>query len=376
MRVAMLGLYPVDPEHVLGGVEAVTYLLTQALVRLPQMDVHMFTLRSDVASPQILERDGVVVHLLPQPRFSRLMWHREGMRRLLQEVTRWGPDVVHAHGTDVYAGAAVRAPFPHVITVHGIMAREAGTVWGWRRRLAREVDRWFERWVLAQAREVIAISPYVREAYPWLRTRFHFVENPVDPVYFRAPEDRVVAGRVLCVARVIPRKDILTLIRAFDRVARAHPSAQLHIAGEEHSFPEYARACRAEVTARGLGDRVRFLGPLDREALLQEYAAAQVLALTSVQETAPVVIAEAMAASTPVVATHVGGVPYMVREGETGWLVPPEDVEALARALGQALEDPVRCREMGRRARTEAQHRFHPQVVASRHRDIYAKILG
>ncbi len=375
MRVVMLGLYPSDPRRVLGGVEAVMFLLTRALAVDEKVDVHVVTLKpsgEQVSPPQGVR---VQVHTLPLPRFSRLMWHTRSMARLREMVATLQPDVVHAHGSDMYTGAAVTGPFPHVVTVHGVMAREANTVWGVRRRLAREVDRWFERWVLSRAREVIAISPYVREAYPWLRARLHFVENPVNPRYFRVPMDSMERGRVLCVARVIPRKDILGLVRAFSRVAEVLPEASLFVAGEMRSFPEYARACTDEVRRLGLQGRVHFLGGVDEVTLAEEYARAQVVVLNSVQETAPVVIAEGMAAARAVVATRVGGVPYMIEHGRTGWLVPPRDEEAMAHALVHLLSHGGETRRMGERAREEARRRFHPQEVAARHMAVYRQVI-
>lgn len=375
MRLAMLGLYPPDPDHILGGVEAVTYHLTHALSDFPDIDVHVVTLRPGLPRPDTIRHGKVMVHLLPTPRGGRLLWHRPSVRLLLAKVRHLAPDVIHAHGSTMYAAAAVSTSRPHVITVHGIMAREAPTVWGWRRRLAREFDRWFERWVLSRARDIIAISPYVSEAYPWLKTRFHFIENPVDPRFFDVPTDRMQPGAVLCVARVIPRKGVLSLIRAFGRVAADFPTASLQIAGEMTSFPEYAAACREEVHRLGLDARVEFLGPLSMQALAQAYGRAQVVALASVQETAPVVIAEAMAAGRPVVATAVGGVPYMLRPRETGWLVPPGDERALADALAEALQSPETCAHMGRAARAEARKRFHPHPLARKHLEVYRDVM-
>jgi len=376
MRVAMLGLYPPDPQHILGGVEAVTYLLGQYLPQFPNMDLHVATFRPNLTRPIQEEREGLTLYLYPTPRWTRSTWHREGRRVLRHLLDRLAPDVVHAHGSTVYTAAAVRAPYPHVVTVHGIMAREAPTVWGWRRRVARELDRWFERWALRQAREIIAISPYIRDAYPWLRARLHFIENPVDPRYFDIPLGTEQAGRVLTVARVIPRKGILPLIRAFARVAGDFPSAELHIAGEMVSFPEYAAACQDEVHKHGLTQRIHFLGPLDTPGLMRAYAEAQVTVLASLQETAPIVIGESLAAARPVIATEVGGVPYMVTRGKTGWLVPVGDERALANALADALDHPEQCRTMGRQAREEARHRFHPQSIAEKHMAVYELVVA
>jgi len=89
-----------------------------------------------------------------------------------------------------------------------------------------------------------------------------------------------------------------------------------------------------------------------------------------------VVIAEAMAAGRPVVATAVGGVPYMVTPGRTGWLVPPEDEEALAGAVVAALQSVDRARTMGMAAREEAVKRFHPRPLAERHVEVYREVMA
>ncbi len=371
MRVAILGLYPPDPDHIAGGVESVTYLLAHTLTTFPDVEVHIVTLRPGVPRPREFNHGDVRVHLFPTPPKTRLLWHQPSVRLMRRALTTIAPDVVHGHGSTLYAAAAATSSYPHVVTVHGIVAREAPTIWDWRARLSIEVDRWFERWTLTKVRDVIAISPYVLEAYPWLRARVHFIENPVDPRYFDVPENAVEPGTILCVARVIPRKGIHHLIRAFARIADRFPHAQLFIVGETDPFPKYTALCRDAARAGGVGDRVHFVGPMSPAELAKAYGRAQVVALASVQETAPVVVAEALAAGRPVVATAVGGVPYMIREGETGWLVPPRDEDTLADALASALQDPERCVEMGRAARAEARQRFHPRPLAKKHLDVY-----
>ncbi len=376
MRLAILGLYPPDPNHIAGGVETVTYLLAHTLSSFPAMDVHVVTLRPGISGPRSFDHGDVHVHLFPTPPKTRLLWHRPSVRLMHGALAAIKPDVVHGHGSTLYAAAAIESPYPHVVTVHGIVAREAPTIWEWRARLSIEVDRWFERWTLPKARDIIAISPYVLEAYPWLRARVHHIENPVDPRYFDVEASEVERGNVLCVARVIPRKGIHHLIRAFAQVARDFPHARLSIAGEADPFPKYTALCLDEARKGKVEDKVHFLGPMSPEELVTAYARAQVVVLASLQETAPVVIAEAMAAGRPVVATAVGGIPYMVREGITGWLVPPQDEDALANALAAALEDPKRCARMGEEARADARARFHPLPLAKKHLDVYDTVMG
>jgi glycosyltransferase involved in cell wall biosynthesis len=98
-------------------------------------------------------------------------------------------------------------------------------------------------------------------------------------------------------------------------------------------------ALEAQATVLGLGGRVRFLGPRSREDVLRLFAAADAVLLSSAWENFPHTVVEALAVGTPVVATSVGGVPEVVRDGENGLLVTPGDVDALAAAIRRIAGD-------------------------------------
>jgi glycosyltransferase involved in cell wall biosynthesis len=100
------------------------------------------------------------------------------------------------------------------------------------------------------------------------------------------------------------------------------------------------------------------------------------VALASEQETAPVSIAEAMAAGRPVVTTDVGGCAAMVPHGVTGWVVPPRDPAALADALIALLADPAACAAMGQAGRAAAEARFRLAPVVEATVGVYLQVLG
>jgi len=106
------------------------------------------------------------------------------------------------------------------------------------------------------------------------------------------------------------------------------------------------------------------------------YARADVVLLTSRQETAPLVVSEAMAAGRPLVATRAGGVPLMVRDGVTGFLTDPGDVVGLAQATLALLVQPDRCRAFGEAARAEAEQRFRLAVVVERTMALYDDLIA
>jgi glycosyltransferase involved in cell wall biosynthesis len=88
------------------------------------------------------------------------------------------------------------------------------------------------------------------------------------------------------------------------------------------------------------------------------------------------VVLEAMAAGVPVVASHVGGVPDLIQPGVTGLFCDPLRPESFASGISRLLDDPARSRQLAVAAKTDARARFHPQIVARRHVEIYREVLG
>ncbi len=387
MKVALLGPYPIDPAApaghppLPGGVDAVVLALAQGLARHPEIEVDVITALPDLQRRLWVGGDGFPIFCVPRPRGGRLTGQRAVVAELCAQVRSLEPDIVHAHIAGIYARAALETGLPAVITLHGIIRREMEQAWPavpWPTRLRWLSDARAEDGVLAAAREIIAISPYVlAECRDKTAGRFHLVENPVADVFFDGVAPPAPGHqRVLCVARVIPRKGILALIEAFATIAQAHPQATLALVGEMNSAPEYAAACRARAAALGMADRVAFLGALPPEQVRTEYAAADVFALASEQETAPVSIAEAMAMGRPVVTTDVGGCAAMVEHGVTGLVVPPRDGAALAGALAALLTDPSRAARMGQAGRKAARTRFRLGPVVKRTLAVYEQVLS
>lgn len=380
MRVAILGWHPLYDNRIIGGPEAVTVHLAQGLLRQGDVDVHVVIYSKSLPNDTVVEREGLTVHavrLRPVPRWSMLRATVRVIRRVVDAIA---PDVVHAHGSGLFADAALSSRRPALLTLHGVIWREAEVArqqgLGWRDRLTWAYDRWYERWYLRRARDVIAISPYVEETYRNLTSaRLHLIENPVGDAYFNLPPAQEGTAGVLCAARVMPRKNTLTLIEAFDLVRHDVPHARLRIAGEMDSYPAYAEQCRQLVRERGLDGHVDFLGWLDEPSIQAEYSRCACLALVSWQETAPIAIEQAMAAGRAVLASDVGGVRYMLADGQAGQLAQPDDVAGIARGLRRLLTDDAVRRQLGERAREEALCRFEVNAVAAQTRALYERVI-
>ncbi|HEY2294295.1 MAG TPA: glycosyltransferase family 4 protein [Thermoanaerobaculia bacterium] len=162
-------------------------------------------------------------------------------------------------------------------------------------------------------------------------------------------------GYLLFVGRLRIRKGVEVLLEALREI----PGAVLRIAGDGEHRPALERA------AAELGPAVTFLGNRDAAQVRTLLRGAAALVVPSIYEGMPLVVLEAMAAGVPVVASAVSGIPEVVVDGETGWLVPPEDPEALARALEEVLTDPGEARRRGEAGRRRVAERYRPAVAAA-----------
>jgi len=169
--------------------------------------------------------------------------------------------------------------------------------------------------------------------------------------------------------RLVPVKNQASLIEAAEQLRTLGLKPTVVIAGDGPLRNEL----EGQAKAAGLGDAVKFLGHrADPEVVM---AAMDVYVLTSVSEGLPNTVLEAMATGLPVVTTRVGGAEELVEHGVTGFLVPPSDTEALARALAVLLADETLRRSAGAAGRLRAETEFAISGMIRRYESLYASTL-
>jgi glycosyltransferase involved in cell wall biosynthesis len=175
---------------------------------------------------------------------------------------------------------------------------------------------------------------------------------------------------VFSAAAICARKNTLGMLAGFRCLLERHGSAELRLSGGSPE-PDYRARVNDYIARHRLGERVKLLGRMPYEQVFEELGAASVFALVSLEENSPMGIEEAMAAGLSVVASNRCGMPYLVRDGETGYLVDPNDPQDIADRLDALLGDARLRAAMGERGRRVAQDRFHPDAVAQRTRAVY-----
>ena len=391
MRICQVsgGFLPVGPGAT-GGMERFVHYLAQALQRqgheVTVVDTaaerHAYALYRLVEVPMRWRADSnLLAHTMRGLLFGRAVARR--LTRLFHE-ERF--DVVNFHsqftglpGTTVARHLRV----PAVFTMHNPLWSDAAAC----RSPSARAKFWMERRTEAQADRLIYLSEAVKEN----RLRFfgldpasiEVVPLGVDESWFTAVEVSPAIRQkytptgealILNVARIVPYKNQVTLVRALPAILREAPRARAVFVGPKDSR-RYRKRLLEVVTEAGLQERVVFAGAVPLEELRQLYALASVFVLPSLQENSPQSLLEAMAQGKAIVASDIPPRREMLPEG-TAMLAPPRDHEALAAALTQLLKDQGLRRRIGTRARERASKVYRWDEVAGKVDELYQALTS
>ncbi len=388
-----------------GGMNVYVRDLTRALGQLG-VHVDVFTRSQDEHVPHVLHDLGYgnrIVHIpagpeKPLPK-SELVQHIPAFARgILDFAQRKGLRYHLIHSHYWMSGIAARdlkaawqAPVVHMFHTLGRM----------KNRIAGEQEGDYriqgEHEVLALADRIVAATPAEEAQLRWLYrvdtdkvviippgvdlSRFYPIPPDEAKAYLGLPPEHQM---LLFVGRIEPVKGLDVLLQAMaamkaQGVFRERAVCLSIIGGDPEESEQAYNAEMARIQslrrAYGLEDLVAFLGRRGQETLPYYYSAAEVVVVPSHYESFGMVALEAMACGTPVVASHVGGLAYLVRDGETGFLVPSGEPEALAARLTLLLEDRTLRTQMGHQAATYARA-YAWERIADRMVQLYKEVLG
>ncbi len=389
------------PPHVYGGAGVHVTELAAVLRHHVEVQVRCFEGPRDLP--------GVTGYDVP----AGLAEHNPALRTLgvdlLMAADVAGADLVHSHTWYANLGghlAGLLHGVPHVVTAHSLeplrpwKAEQLGGGYA--------LSAWAERTAYEQADAVIAVSGGMRDdilrVYPHVHPdRVHVVHNGIDLAGWQRPTGAAAAEAeqtartfgvdpdrpaVVFVGRITRQKGLAYLLRAAEQLP---DDVQLVLCAGAPDTPEIAR----EVAGLVEDLRTRRAGVvwisqhLPRAELISVLSAGTVFVCPSVYEPLGIVNLEAMACGLPVVGTATGGIPEVVDDGVTGWLVPIEQVADgtgtpvhpdrfvadLGATLAEAVADPVRAARMGEAARRRVEDHFAWEAIAEETLRVYRSVL-
>jgi glycosyltransferase involved in cell wall biosynthesis len=351
------------------------------VIGLMQADVKAGHSVGVVAAPEprlMLEAKNINVPFFPNPYFVFGVQPLQDIRTLwpvFRAVRKFKPDIISAHSTKAGYAARLAGMFlkkPVIFTAHGWSFTEGRSN---RQRyllaLAERLAAWFTTAIICVSEYDQGLALKFKVAPP---EKLVVIHNGVDPApLLDARGERVRRefglGKVpvlAMVGRLTPQKDPLTLLEAC-RLLKTDFRLMMVGDGELRSKAEKF------VADNNLGDKVTFTG--NRTDIPDILAASDILVLDSRWEGLPMVIIEAQMAGVPVVASSVGGVPELIEDGVTGFLVPPRNPQALADVLFNLIVNPKLLRRVASAARDKALHEFTLKRMLTKTHQLYEDIL-
>jgi D-inositol-3-phosphate glycosyltransferase len=396
-----------SPLAMLGGVDSggQNVYVGQLARRLAEQghEVDVFTRRDRPDQPETVHwADGArIVHVAagpPEP------VRKEALLPFMDEFTacvrrhhlRRRYDLAHANffmSALVAADVKRATGLPFAVTFHAL-----GRV---RRRHQAQADGFpeerlaIEDRVVREADRIIAECPQDEDdlvaLYGADRSKLVTIPCGFDPAEFwpvARPRARAVLGLdpteriILQLGRMVPRKGVDNVIRGVARLRRRHGiAARLLVVGGEAATPdpsitpEIGRLMEIACD-EGVADAVTFVGSRGRDRLRYYYAAADVFVTTPWYEPFGITPVEAAACGTPVIGAAVGGIKTTVVDGETGYLVPPRDPDALADRLARLYRHPELLQQLGREAVRRANSQYTWEKIAAAVAGVYADIAA
>jgi glycosyltransferase involved in cell wall biosynthesis len=358
MHIVQIGSYPISAECIHGGVEASVYGVVQELAKNHTMDVF------DV--PRLGEKDRV-------ERYGNLTIHRYAnpgthnkdavlrLKEMVRDIVALGPKVCHIHGTGVISKELYFAlrhhGLPVMVTVHGLLREEK------KQALLRKpslktlyqyiVQSRDERTMLNATPRVIVDTAYVEDMLQHYGLKhvpeMHVIPQGIDETFYSI-SCNPKSNMILCVGAIAPRKGHIYTVEMFERLRAKGIDAKLRIIGSL-ADKAYYELLQQKIAANPYASDISLEANLPRKELLKAYSEAKLFVLHSREESQGIVFAEAMATGLPVVATKIGGIPYVVADGRSGLLCPYGDVDVMAQNAELLLTDDAQWKEYSKEAR-------------------------
>jgi glycosyltransferase involved in cell wall biosynthesis len=352
----------------IGGAEIFARDLIRALTARGHT-IEVVTSQAGADRPAEEYVDDVVVHRFPFRSWldGNLDAFRASLKGVAALKARMRPDLVHMNAVGPSAlfhlrtQGAARAPLLLTLQQQVLDSQAAGGA-----TLLAETLR-AAGWVTGCSEAALAQACRVAEG---VDARSSVIWNGIPaPALSPAPLP-IDPPRLLCLGRLVPAKGVDIALEAFARVRATYAGLRLDIAGDG---PE--RAALEQRAARlGLGGDVRFLGWVDPAGVYDVLNRATLVLMPSRREGLPLVSVQAAHMGRPVVGARVGGLPEVVLDGETGRLVPSDDLDALTAAIDALLADNAAARRLGAAALARARRLFDWDSTVGRYDTLYRQL--
>lgn len=379
-RIVHIGPFPQSVECIQGGVEASVFGLAKA--QRASYEVHVFDVPRIGGSRIVENIGGVAVHRFCNQGGRQFAAGRQVIM-MSKEIQALQPDVCHIHGTSLFAWLMYRElkemRLPVMVTVHGLVMVEKWNAlkkgFSTKKLFQYLYQGWVEKRFLSQLPMAIVDTEYVKGRVNQYSIRrkpvMHVVPQGIDEAFFSlkcSKESRMI----LSVGAIGERKGHLITLKAFELAKTKGMDAHLVIVGVV-ADKQYLDRLQNAIAQSEFSGQVTLYTDVSEETLKQLYEKAHLFVLHSEEESQGIVFAEAMATGLPVVATQVGGVPWVVGHGKNGLLSAFGEIELFAEHIQCLMSNAPLWQSMSD-ASSEMAETYHWHIISDRINTLYHSI--
>jgi len=379
MKIIQIGNFPLDYKTIKGGVEASILGISRVLAVNNEVKVISFPGKL-LENDQLLHYENISIHHLSNPyRFKSLIFLR--FKEVKFIIQTFKADIVHIHDSSILTLLLLwflpQKKRRVIVTVHGVnyiemwkIFKHVKTAGNFIRFIFYSLIEWL---VILSANQIIVDTPYVANRLSKIRKKeYYVIPQGIDKSYFEL-EDQCKPDHILSVGSITQRKGHEYSILSIAELKKEFPTIRLQIIGiispQDKDYYSYLLRLIKE---NDLEKHVFINTALPVEQLKKALSECYLFILHSFEESQGIALCEAMAVGKPIVATKIGGIPYVVEENLNSRLNSYGDVEAFSKNIRDLLRDVSLRNRMGMESK-KLSYRYHWETIVISVLNVYAK---
>lgn len=296
--------------------------------------------------------------------------------QLKKQIKDFDPDIIHFEVGNTFMLSKILGlcKKKYVLTIHG-MSYEEGKI---KKRRKEKLIWYFNALIqdLMYPKNIIHLSEFSKNKFAQF-SEFHtaIIPNAVKDEYFNVPMKIRTENKLLYIGLIDINKNLIFLLRQLRTLNAKHYNFTLIIAGDFISS-EYKSIIHEYIISNQLEKNVSFLGWITQQRLLSVLSESDIVVVSSMHESLPMVIAESMAAGKVVVSSNVGGIPEMIKDKETGFLYSIKNDKEFEAILSYLYNNHQSCSYISNNARNFAYNNYHFKKVAEKTIQFYTEVIN
>jgi len=378
MRVMILvPALPLNTDDIRGGVHSAVANLLRGFVQLP-VTVRVLSFNKEISKEQRSRfAENIEIVYCPEGSFPlhSLNYLLKCAPQVRKHIGQFKPDLIHYEASDAFLFTKLFGlrGVKHLLTIHGIAMAEGKVNKNFRYKMSSYFNGLVEK--IMFPKNIIHLSNYSVRMYERLQIdQYSIIPNAVMEGYFALPVKSATENKLLYIGGIDRNKNILFLLKGLKEMVARNKPFTIDILG---GFKEqgFENEVKEYIDINQLAPYLNFHGWVPQSTVMNIVAGADILVVSSLQESLPMVIAECMSAGKTVIGATVGGIPEMISNDVNGYLSDTNDVNTLVTSLDKLYNNTEKVKALSLQAKTDATNRYHCRNVAEKTLSFYKELI-